>query len=131
MGNELFAGLPDDLAAFLRQHIPSLHQFEILLLIYTDPPRVWTAKTIAQHLYLPPELVAERLADLSDRGLVQRTETDERAGQFESLLTHVSIVQRLARFYAERRVTIISFIFAQPNETVRSFADAFKLRKES
>ncbi len=62
---------PPPIRQFVRQHIPSLHQLEILLCVYESPLRAWEAETIATRLYLPPELVDERLADLVERGLIQ------------------------------------------------------------
>jgi hypothetical protein len=40
-------------------------------------------------------------------------------------------VAQLARDYAERRVTIITLIFSKPVDKLRSFADAFRLRKDN
>jgi hypothetical protein len=39
-------------------------------------------------------------------------------------------VQALARAYADRRVTVIGLIFAKPTDKIRSFADAFRIRKD-
>ena len=39
-------------------------------------------------------------------------------------------VAELAQSYAERRVSVISFIFSRPLETVRGFADAFRLKRD-
>ena len=39
-------------------------------------------------------------------------------------------VVRLAKDYAERRVTVITLIFSKPVDKLRTFADAFRLRKD-
>jgi hypothetical protein len=121
--------LPSDIAEFLRDHIPSLHQLEIVLYLYQHARAAWTAAALAQRLYLPFELVAERLTDLEQRGIIQRC-SDGAAPDYQAILTHATLVERLALLYQERRVRVISFIFSQPNETVRSFAEAFKVRKD-
>ena len=36
----------------------------------------------------------------------------------------------LDRAYAERRVTVINLIFSKPIDKLRSFADAFRIKKE-
>jgi hypothetical protein len=36
----------------------------------------------------------------------------------------------LARLYPERRFTIIEIIFSKPNDKIRSFADAFRIRRD-
>lgn len=38
-------------------------------------------------------------------------------------------VQLLDRLYIERRVTIITLIFSKPIDTIKDFADAFRIRK--
>jgi len=39
-------------------------------------------------------------------------------------------VVQLARDYAERRVTVITMIFSKPVDKLRTFADAFRFRKD-
>jgi hypothetical protein len=39
-------------------------------------------------------------------------------------------VADLARDYAQLRVRVIEYIYSRPSDSVRSFARAFKLRKE-
>jgi hypothetical protein len=100
------------------------------LAVFGHAARAWTADDVAQQLYVPPELAEERLADLTRRDLLQAEPGADSRMRYQARPAHAAIVERLAQFYAQRRVTVISFIFAQPNEIVRSFADAFKLRKE-
>lgn len=115
--------------AFLRQHIPSLHQLEILLGVYA-PPGAWNAEALARHLYLPPELVEERLADLASRGLI-RADPSAAPPTYRADEAQAAFMEQLATCYRQHRVTMTTFIFTQPNDVVQSFADAFKWRKES
>jgi hypothetical protein len=39
-------------------------------------------------------------------------------------------VEELAQAYADRRVSVIGLIFAKPTDKLRSFADAFRIRKD-
>jgi hypothetical protein len=39
-------------------------------------------------------------------------------------------VAQLAKDYAERRVSVITLIFSKPVDKLRTFADAFRLRKD-
>ena len=36
----------------------------------------------------------------------------------------------LAACYVDRRVTIIGLIYGRPNDPIRQFADAFRIRRE-
>lgn len=124
------AGIPAGIRGFIRQHIPTLHQLEILLCIYTPPLQTWRADTIALQLYLPLDLVEERLADLVRRGLIQATETAPHP-VYAADAAQVALIDQLAAYYRQHRITLTTFIFTQPSDVVQSFADAFKVRKES
>ena len=41
-----------------------------------------------------------------------------------------SAVDEVSKLYQQRRVTIINLIYSKPVDHVRSFADAFKFKKE-
>ncbi len=121
---------PPPIRHFVRHHIPSLHQLEILLCVYTPPLRAWQPDTIATQLYLPLELVVERLVDLADRGLIQ-ADTSTSPAAYSADATQAPLIDQLATCYKQQRIALTTFIFTQPNDVVQSFADAFKLRKES
>jgi hypothetical protein len=40
------------------------------------------------------------------------------------------LVDKLAEMYRERRVAVITAVYTKPIDKIRSFADAFRLRKE-
>jgi len=57
--------IPDDVRAFLLQHIDAIAQLEALLLLRADPTCVWSAETPAKRLYISTQeatAVLERLA---------------------------------------------------------------------
>ncbi len=121
---------PPPIRQLVRQHIPSLHQLEILLCVYESPLQPWQAEVIATRLYLPPELVDERLADLVERGLI-KADASATPAVYTVDPAHVDLIDALAVYYKQHRITLTTFIFTQPNDVVQSFADAFKFRKES
>jgi hypothetical protein len=116
-------GIPAPIKRFIRQHIPSLHQLEILLWVATPPLRTWRADTIALQLYLPLELVEERLADLVRRGLLQADELGAPTGYMADP-THIALIAQLATYYRQHRISLTTFIFTQPSDVVHAVADA-------
>jgi hypothetical protein len=44
--------IPDDVRAFLLQHLDAIAQLEALLLLRADPTCAWSAETIAKRLYI-------------------------------------------------------------------------------
>ena len=118
-------GIPAPIKSFVRQHIPSLHQLEILLWVAMPPLRTWRADSIALQLYLPLELVEERLADLVRRGVLRADESAVPTGYMADP-THIALIAELATYYRQHRITLTTFIFTQPSAEVYSFADIGK-----
>lgn len=124
-------GLPEDVKQFLQEHISSVAQLEVLLLLRSEPERQWTAEQVAKALYTTPEMVAEQLSELSRRGLAAASEDTELHYRFWPATPELDgQAAVLDRAYKERRVAVITYIYSQPVEKVRTFADAFRLRKE-
>jgi len=105
-------------------------QLEVLLLIAAQPQRAWTAKDLADLLRIDPAWVDSQLRAMAAGGLVVQ-QPDPAAFRFEPRSAELSqAVDELAKTYADRRVTVIGLIFAKPLDKIRSFADAFRIRKD-
>ena len=57
--------IPDDVRAFLLQHLDSIAQLEALLLLRADPTCTWSAETLAKRLYITAQEAAVVLACLA------------------------------------------------------------------
>ena len=123
---------PDDVQQFLSGHISSVAQLEVLLLLRSQREREWTPSEVAKALYTTPEMVAEQLAELERRGLLAFAEGSEPRYRYWPVAPELDEqVTRLDAVYHERRVAVITFIYSQPLDKVRTFADAFRLRKDT
>lgn len=120
--------LPSTVTSFIRDHISSIEQLEVLLLLRSDDGRIWQAAEISAELKTTPDSVSQRLDDLERDGLVGRTDGGFRfeAGPL------AAAVGDLAACYSTHRVAVIETIFSVDREpdSVRSFADAFRVRRE-
>jgi hypothetical protein len=122
--------IPPRIRQFIIDHIDSVMQLEMLLLIAAQPQRAWTAKDLAELLRIDPAWVDSQLRAMAAGGLVTE-QADPPAFRFEPRSADLSqAVDELARTYADRRVTVIGLIFAKPIDKIRSFADAFRIRKD-
>ena len=65
--------LPDDVVRFLNEHIESVEQLEVLLLLHRAGASAWTADMVAAALYTQPASAARRLAALHEHGLIEQT----------------------------------------------------------
>ncbi|WP_240481198.1 hypothetical protein [Sandaracinus amylolyticus] len=107
----------------------SVEQLEILLLLRGHAERDWNAEEVAKELRIASISAGNRLADLAARGLL----TEASPGRFRYAPNDPAMhaaVEGLAKVYPERRVSVIEIIFSKPNDVIRTFADAFKLRRD-
>jgi hypothetical protein len=114
---------------FLQQRLSSIDQIEIVLLLMGDPARAWTAPEVAAAVGTPPESAAMRLFLLASGGLI----AFEAAGmpQYRYAGTDAeahALLTELAELYASDRDAVAALVGAPP-DPLRSFADAFKLKK--
>ena len=63
---------PEDVKRFIIDHITSVDQLEVLLLVRGNPRADWIASGVSKELYTQPEAAAMRLASLQALGLVNR-----------------------------------------------------------
>ena len=122
---------PADLKRFVESHISSVAQLELLLLLRSNVDKTWTPEEAAKSLYTAPDIVAGQLAELHQRGLLALLQNPGPGYRYLPTSPELAdLVSRLGEFYKERRVSVITLIYSQPLDKVRTFADAFRLRKE-
>lgn len=122
-------GLPDEVYRFLYQHIDSVEQLEVLLLVRRSPGRSWSPADVARDLYSHPTSIAQRFSSLLGAGLLR----ESAPGFFQYAPRSAELDQtvgRLDEVYRERRVAVISLIASKPIENVKAFSDAFRIRKK-
>jgi hypothetical protein len=114
---------------FLQQRLTSIDQIEIVLLLMRDPSRSWTAPEVAAAVGTPQESAAMRLFLLASGGLI----VFEPAGipKYRYATGNAEADARLAELaelYESDRGAVAALVGAPP-DPIRSFADAFKLKK--
>jgi hypothetical protein len=123
---------PADVRQFIDQNIESLAQLEALLLLRKDPQRSWNAEEMAKALYVPVEQGQTLLTDFARRQLTKTVPSSDVHYSYNILDPKMDeLIGRVAAEYQERRVGVISLIYSKPLNKVQTFADAFRLRKET
>jgi hypothetical protein len=107
--------------------IESVAQLEVLLLLMRDPAKVWNAQTLAAELRVTETWTASQLQQLVQHNLATKVPQGYRYGA--DLVTHAT-VQELDKAYHSHPVAVVTLIYSKPNRTLKSFSDAFRLRKE-
>jgi hypothetical protein len=126
--------IPSDVRALIAEHIDSVAQLEALLLMQAAGPGSgdWDAEALGRELRINRDWAASQLQHLCAHGLLDcdSPPAGTRFRYAPKTPELAAAVEGLARAYAERRVSVIGLIFSKPIDKIRSFADAFRLRKD-
>jgi hypothetical protein len=124
---------PADIKQFISAHIRSVAELEAILMMRNQPDRRWSALEVSQSLYTSAEMAAAQLRELGHRGLLATAplESGEEGFQYRPAAADSDAkLAALAELYKQRRVSVITAIYSEPMDNVRTFADAFRLRKD-
>ena len=122
------ADFSDEFCRFLQTAMPAVEAAELLLAAKRDPARWWSLRELIESGIAVREEDAERHVEgLQASGLLALDA--ERRLQYRAAEALASHVATLEKVYRERPVTLIRVIYGLRDSKIRSFADAFKLRK--
>lgn len=125
------AELPDEVRAFLRAHIESVMQLEVLLCLRNEPDVAHEPTQLSRELGGSVDAAIACLSALERSNLVVRDDPAELAHRYAPAdRSLAAAVDLLADTYAKRKVAVVTEIFSQPKDDLRSFSDAFRLRKD-
>lgn len=115
---------------FIARHIHTLEQLEILLLLLEAAPRALADQEIASSLRTTADSARTRLSRLHGDGLIALTADRPPKYLYKPRTDGLAReVQALAACYRERRVAVITQIFAPAGDRAVLFAEAFRLKK--
>lgn len=125
------AGLPDDVVRFLRAHIESVMQLEVLLHLRSAPGEPHEPHVLSRELGGSVDAAIGCLTTLERSGLIVRDDPAELSYRYAPSDAELAeAVDAVADTYAKRKVAVVTEIFSQPKDDLRSFSDAFRLRKD-
>ncbi len=120
----------DALRTFLQQRLSSIDQIEVVLLLMREPTKSFTAPEVAAALKSAPEAAAMRLFLLASGGLIAfEPSAVPRYRYVVSDDEADFMIRELAETYATDRESVLTAVDTRAQDPIRSFADAFKLRK--
>lgn len=124
--------LNDDVSAFLRAHVTSVMQLEVLLHLRARAQHAVDPTHLSRELGGSVDSAIGCLLDLERSGLVARSddpgELCYRYAPRDAALG--GAVDAVADAYAKRKVAVVTAIFTEPADDLRSFSDAFRIRKD-
>ena len=123
---------PDDLRSFIQEQIPTVDAAELLLVLAREPARQYDLRDVLDALrptVLGEPVARRHLAHFEANGLVTSVGGD--LYQYSPASPALDgAVHALMKAYNERPVTLVRIIYAPKDEKIRSFADAFRLKKQ-
>jgi hypothetical protein len=125
----LAGSISENLSRFIQERLPSLEQIEIVLLLRRDSSKAWTAPEVSQNLGTPPESTAMRLFLLASNGVIVFDGSSGLPRYRYTAGTSEEEMAELDRVYADDRGALIVLTGGGAPDPLRSFADAFKLKK--
>ena len=132
--SESGGGVTQEVSAFLADHIDSVLELEVLLLLRAEAGRAWTAADLASQLKIDAAFAAAQLDKFYDRKLLTgEARTDQPGAAYRYAPASAELdatVASVAAAYASHRVSIIGLIFSKPTSNLKTFADAFRIRRD-
>ncbi|HTL71321.1 MAG TPA: hypothetical protein VL404_08540 [Candidatus Eisenbacteria bacterium] len=121
--------MPPHIKRFILTSIDSVPHLEAILLLRADPQIGWTAKEIAQNLFVAEKKACELLEDLAKAGFASAKEEalyfyDPASPKLKDM------VDELAELYPRNLIEITNLIHSNISKQAQKFGDAFKWQGE-
>lgn len=123
-------GIPREVQAFIRTHLSSVAQLEILLLLHSSPGAPHAPEDVAETLRIDPVWASAEMQRLHASGLFEPSDEGSAYCYRPTTAALDGAVSGLAKAFGTHRVSVITLIFSTPSDSVGSFADAFKLKRD-
>jgi hypothetical protein len=121
--------VPEHVRRFIVEAIDSVPELEALLLLRSHRDRTWSPEDAGARLYVSLPVATHVLSALAARGLLV---TDAGAFRYAPGSADLeTVIADLATSYSAHLIAVTRLIHGKPSPSVRQFADAFRLRKET
>lgn len=115
-----------ELKSFIRRQIHSITLLDVLFHLKRHDLRGWTPEEISLEMRSNPGFAKSQLEDLVSLGAVQREGNRYKYCASE----HSLLIDKLEVLYHSRRSMLTNYIYSQPIDSIRDFANAFKIKKD-
>jgi len=123
----LHSDLPDVVTRDVDLYIDNLDALEVVMLLYREQVRGWTAEQVASHLRISPRVARRELERMNARGIATLGDAFRFDGSDPD---RAAAVARVAAVYGARRIELINYVASQTLKRIQSIADAFRIKKD-
>lgn len=104
----------EDVKQFIIEHIHSVGQMEVFLLLKENPAREWNPLDVSRELRMPPGVAAARLDSLQALDLLSVRKAHDLFYQYvPRTIERQQLADLVAEAYKKRRVTVITRIYSK------------------
>lgn len=125
----MFSDFPDNVREFMKNYINSVAILDLLIMIKNQPAREWTANDVSAEMRTNPSYAMLQLNQLVDAKVIEKSEKGFFRYKVDS--PHHEVIEQLEEFYNLKKSSIINQIYSQPLDSLRDFANAFKIKKDT
>lgn len=123
--------LKDEIKQFIGRYIRSISHLEAMLFLYKRKGHEFSYDAIASELRTNPEYAKQQLEELANSGLLRRCPKTADCYLYEGGSPDLDeVLQQIDSDYSRHRLAIIDLLYNQPLDKIKSFADAFKIKKD-
>jgi hypothetical protein len=119
--------LPDVVTRDVDLFIDSLDSLEVVMLLYREQSRGWTADQVATRLRISARVARRELERMSTRGIAILGDAFRFDGSDPE---RAAAVARIGAIYSTRRIELINYVASQTLKRIQSIADAFRIKKD-
>ena len=119
--------LPDVVTRDVDLYIDNLDSLEVVMLLYREQVRAWTAEQVASRLRISARVARRELERMSARGIATLGDAFRFDGSDPD---RAAAVARVAAVYGTRRIELINYVASQTLKRIQSIADAFRIKKD-
>jgi DNA repair protein RadC len=125
------AEIPAPVVRFVAEHIKSLDQLELLLLLLQSPHRWWDAPSVARELMMDTDSARRVLERFASQNLLAIAVTGDVRYRFQPGETRLrEVAEAFDAAYRTNRLAILQLVTGRPQRSIRDFAKAFRIRRD-
>jgi hypothetical protein len=117
-----------DVLTFVQNWISSVYSLELLLLMRRERGKAMQPADLVRELRSSPMAVAQALQELKAAGLISESPGGS-CTYAPASAEHERVVADIERTYAVKPITLVKAIMSAPNQKLRMFSDAFRIKE--
>lgn len=120
-----------ELRELIDRHLRSIDEVEVLLCLYHSRGEGFTAQQVAAKCNKREEDVEADLRELTESGFLVLDRFEKTYSYSVRNQAVNEVVEQLAHLYNERPTALIHALYERPSTSVRSFAEAFRIKRDT